>query len=137
MCYNNKVSYHYFDKSISFLFSKNLSSLFIKGKNGIIRIHLPSYYFYSKDKSGKTLKFLFLKKFYYRSFFKHLSTYITKVSFCYFLKLRLRGLGFRIRSISKNLCFFYFNYINNFYFHVPYNIIIKPYKKRLFLFSND
>lgn len=128
-----KKNKYIFDSSIDFYYSFKLSCLFIKGNNGFVKIFMPSYYFYKLDESS--FSFLFLNNFYFKSFLSHLSTFSKRLSFFYFLKLKIRGLGFRIRFVSKSLCFFFFNYTNNYYFHVPSDLIVKIYKKRIFLFS--
>ena len=51
------------------------------------------------------------------------------------MKLKLRGLGYRIMNICYNLYSFFFNYTNFIYLHIPSNIYIKSYKKRLILLS--
>ena len=53
------------------------------------------------------------------------------------MKLRLKGLGFRICEISSNLYKFFFNYINFIYFHVPFGVLVKARRKRILLISND
>lgn len=121
------------DNSLDFYFSERLSCIFIKGQNGLIKVLLPSFYFFKKNNNNFSL--LFDNNFFFSSVLSHINTYSKTLCFCYFLKLRLRGLGFRIRSITKSLCFFFFNYTNNFYFHVPKDILVKVYKKRIFLFS--
>ena len=40
----------------------------------------------------------------------------------YYSKLRLKGLGFRIRQFGSCLFRFFFTYVNFFYLHIPFGI---------------
>src|SRR5947209_6726076 len=75
---------------------------------------LPSYYFYSLK--NNYIKLLFLKKFFYISFVKHFFMLLKKISYIFSVRLRVKGLGYRIRKISNYLYYFFFNYTNMFYF---------------------
>jgi ribosomal protein L6P/L9E len=136
MLLHYKKREYFLDKSIDVLFSSKLSCLFFKGKNGYVKILLPSYYFYTSN-NGNNFSLLFLNNYFYTSVLANISVFTKKLNFFYFLKLRLRGLGFRIRMVSSKLCYFRFAYINKFYFHIPKEILVKAYKKRIFLFSYD
>ena len=53
------------------------------------------------------------------------------------MRIKIKGLGYRIRKVTQELYYFFFNYTNMFYFNIPNNILIKWYKKRIILLSND
>jgi len=57
------------------------------------------------------------------------------VYFIYFVKIKIRGLGYRLRSICDTCHYFFFNYTNYFFFFSPSSIVIKTYKKRMLLLS--
>jgi len=124
-----------FTKNINFLYSKKLACFFIFNSLGIYMLYLPSYYFYIL--LNKNIIFLFLKFFFYQSFLKHLFVISNKLTIFYFFKIRIKGLGFRIRSISDILYYFFFNYTNFFYFYPPESLLIRVYKKRMLLISFD
>lgn len=46
LLYYKKREY-FLDRSIDILFSPKLSCTFLKGKNGYVKVLLPSYYFHS------------------------------------------------------------------------------------------
>jgi len=53
----------------------------------------------------------------------------------YFFKLRIKGLGYRLRTIADNFHYIFFNYTNYYYIYIPANLLIKIYKKRLIIIS--
>jgi len=123
------------NKNIEINFNSNRSIINIKGLYGIFIYKMPSYYFYKLY--NNTIKFIFINKFIYISFIKHFIMLYKKLSFLYSVRLRVKGLGYRIRKITNNLYYFFFNYTNMYYFYLPKNILLKWYKKRLLLISNN
>jgi hypothetical protein len=123
------------NKNIEINFNSNRSIINIKGLYGIFIYKMPSYYFYKLY--NNTIKFIFINKFIYISFIKHFIMLYKKLSFLYSVRLRVKGLGYRIRKITNNLYYFFFNYNNMYYFYLPKNILLKWYKKRLLLISNN
>lgn len=100
---------------------------------GIFLLRLPTYYFYIQNSSK--ISIVFLKNFFFKSFFKHLISFCNRLVILYFLKIKIKGLGFRLRSISDVLYYFFFNYTNFFYFYPPKLLLIRVYKKRMLLLS--
>lgn len=49
----------------------------------------------------------------------------------------MKGLGYRVRRLSKYLYRFYFTKTNYIYLHLPQNIYIYLRKRRMFLVSRD
>jgi hypothetical protein len=111
------------NKNIEINFSSNKSIINVKGLYGIFIYKMPSYYFYKIY--NNTIKFIFINKFIYTSFIKHFITLYKKLSFLYSVRLRVKGLGYRIRKITNNLYYFFFNFTNMYYFYLPKNILLK------------
>lgn len=122
-------------KNLNIFLSKKNSVIYIKGNYGIICLKLPSMYFFFNNNKIKSL--IFLKKNLFKSFLTLFFLSYKKLFLLYFIRLKIKGLGYKIRKITKNLYYFFFNYTNMYYFNIPNNIIIKWYKKRLILISND
>lgn len=53
----------------------------------------------------------------------------------FFIKIKIRGLGYRIREIMDGYYYFFFNYTNYYYLYSPDNLFISMYKKRLLMIS--
>jgi hypothetical protein len=112
---------------------KTFSIIFLKGLNGLSMIKLPSSYFLKNDK--KKIFIIFIKKFFFVSFISFLKNNLKILYNYFFFRLKLRGLGFRIRKISSNLYKFFFTSTNFFYLHLPLQIIIKLKRKKLLFIS--
>ena len=96
-------------------------------------IKIPSLFFYKKEK--KNINFLFINFFFFLSFIKLISTFYNKLFKFFFFILKLKGLGFRIRQLSKYLIKIFFNRSNYYYMHISNNIIFKYRTRRLFFFG--
>ena len=116
-------------------FSYKKSLLFFKGALGVATIKLPSYFFF-KNGFG-VISLLFLNNFFFTSFFSQFLLNYKKMFLFNFVKLRIKGLGYRIKKICSSLFRFFFGSTNFFYFHVPSNVLVKFKKRRLILVSND
>jgi hypothetical protein len=110
-------------KNIKLFFSNKQSLLYIKGLYSYIMIKLPNYYYYLIN--NNKINILYNNKNKFSLFIKNINLLYNKLIFLYSVRLRLRGLGFKIRKISKNLYYFFFNYINIYYFYIPKNLLIK------------
>jgi hypothetical protein len=110
------------NNKFKFFFYKN-SFLFLLGFFGIIVLNLSSFYFF-KFKNNY-LYLLFLNKFFYLSFIKHFKNNYNYLFNIFSIRLKIKGLGYRIRKITKNLYYFFFNYTNMYYLNLPNNILIK------------
>jgi len=116
-------------------FSSQNSLLYLKGILGILIIKLPSYYFFLFE-SG-LLSFLFLSRFFFISVSRHITYLYRRLFFFNYVKLKIKGLGYRIRKLGKQLYCFFFGHTNLFYFHVPKVIMVKARKRKLLMLSND
>lgn len=123
-------------KNMELFYSEKLSCFLIRSFSGVFLLRLPSFYMH-KILEKNSIIFLFLRKFFFKSFISHLFTLTNKLSVSYFVKLRIRGLGFRMRSISDVLYYFFFNYTNYYYLFSPKTLLIRVYKKRMLLISYD
>ncbi len=122
-------------KNININFNLSKSCIFIKGSYGLVYYKLSNLYFYKLI--NNKLIFIFLNIKCFLNFVKHFNSLYKNVIYIYSIRLKMKGLGYRIRKISKNLYYFFFNYTNMYYFHIPFNILLKWYKKKvIFLGSN-
>ena len=96
---------------------------------------LPKYFLFKNNKNKQEL--ILINKQFYNNIIMNFFLLYNRLIYIYIVRLKLKGLGFRIRKISNNLYYFFFNYTNMYYFNIPNNILIKWYKKRLILLSND
>ena len=95
----------------------------MKSYYGVFLYKVTSYYFIKKNKD--LYKILFINKNLYKSFIKHFFSIYKKLSNIFSIKLKFKGLGYRIRKISNKLYYFFFNYTNMFYIFIPQKILIK------------
>ncbi len=122
--------YRYYGKiihltnDIKISYSKKNSCLYIYNGKGIFLL-------FSKSQ----LSFLFLNNFFFNSFKKQVILLSMRLKLFFFFKLRIRGLGFRVRNISNVIYYFFFNYTNFFYLYPPQLLLIRIYKKRILLLS--
>ena len=57
------------------------------------------------------------------------------VFFFFFSKYKLKGLGYRVKHITKNLIRFFIGTTNFYYIHMPFSIFVRAKRRRLFLIS--
>lgn len=55
----------------------------------------------------------------------------------YYYKLRLKGLGFRIRQFGSSLFRFFFTSVNYFYLHIPFEVCLKHKGRVLYFISTS
>jgi len=124
------------DKNFNIFFFSNRSLFVIKGLFGIFFIKMPSIYYY-KCSCANMLSLVFFSLFSFNFFFKHFVNNLIKLSKLFFFRIRIKGLGYRIKKISNNLYRFFFTSTNFFYFHIPFNVLIKYKMRRMLFISND
>lgn len=98
-------------------------------------LNLPSIYYYKFD--GKRLILRFISRFYFKSFLSHLKVLYHKLFRIHFLKYKLRGLGYRIKSITENLIRIFIGTTNFFYIHIPLTVFVKVKRRRIILYSSS
>lgn len=127
-----------FTKNLQFYFNPFLNILY-----WFLKFNTNFYYIYSQIIENNFIKFitenyfslLFLKSNFYYNFFRKFIVNLKSNLILYFIKLKLRGLGFRAIKIGKNILRFYFIMVNFFYIHIPKEIILKIKKRKLFFLS--
>src|SRR6185295_12088872 len=124
-------NYQFFN-SFNYFVNLNKNQIYISSKYCYFIFKIQSLFFYKIKK--KLIKFLFINFFFYLSFIKLLSTYYNKLFTFYFFILKLKGLCFRIRQLSKFLLKIFFNRSNYYYMHISNSIIFKYRTRRLFFF---
>lgn len=93
--------------NVKLSYSKKISCLFLSNNiTSFSTILLPSFYFFKK--ASNYLAFLFLDKVIFSSFLTNIRLAIN--ARLYFIKIRVRGLGYRYRSLCYNVHYFFFNY---------------------------
>ena len=102
-------------------------------KNRVLKLTMPSHYFFRLGKN----EFIFTKKGKFKKVLTHLVGCLVNYHKYYYVKLKLKGLGYKIEKITKNFYKFFFAYNHYFYFHVPQDILIKSRKRTLIMFSNN
>ncbi len=123
----------FLNSGINFYFNRFLNCFFLS--DGLINFYffLPSFYFFfSKFDS---FSFFFSNKFFFKSFISHFKTLYVSFCFYFFSKYKLRGLGYRVKHITKNLIRFFIGTTNFYYVHIPFSIFVKAKRRRLFLIS--
>lgn len=128
------VNYSFFfskDFSIFFMFKMNF--IILKKKTRYFFLKIPYIYFYKISERIKS--FYFYNYFTYISFFKHIVHLYNKLFSFYYLRLKLKGLGYRIVHISIFLVKLFFNRSNFFYMHIPRTILFRYKMRRLFFLS--
>jgi hypothetical protein len=117
------LNYNYLIYSdLNFIFFQYLNILLIKLKSGILKIFFPKYFFFILKKNS--LNFIFINKFYFSSIITQLFNYIKTCSKFYFFRIKLKGLGYRIKKINKNIYRFFMAYNHFFYLYTPINVYI-------------
>jgi len=117
------------------VFNKNSNIVYIFSKVSILKIFLPSVYFHKIV--SKKLSLVYLNKFFFVSIFRHIINYCSLYTRLFFFRLRLRGLGYKLKRYASKLYRFFFAYNHYFYFHVPADIVVKNRKRTLLVFSNN
>ena len=116
------------------IFLLNYNYLLIKGKFGKILINLYLYGFINKNNLNK-LNFLFVNKLIYSNFLKYFFKLYNFILKLYFFRLRLKGLGYRMFRINKNMLKFFFAKNHYYYFYIPFYIYVKIRRRNFFIIS--
>jgi len=104
-------------------FNKNFNYLLIQSKLYILKISLPNLYFIKINKNNN-IYLCFINKYYYSTVFKQLFFYLKFLFKIFFFRIKLKGLGYRIKKINKRVYRFFLAYNHYFYFYAPLNIFI-------------
>lgn len=129
--YKYNINLYKFNKNFNYYISLTYNIIIIVMGFRFYLFKLPSIFFFKKKNNN--YKLLFLKKFNYITFLKHLFNFYNRFFCFYYFNLKLKGLGYRIFQVSKNLIKFFFNRSNFFYLHIPSCVLLK-YRTRKFFF---
>jgi hypothetical protein len=130
------LNYYKFSKLFSYYISLDNNMILIIVNFRFFIFKIPSTYFYKLDDLDKKLRFIFLKKKFYIGFLKHMFNFYSKFFIFYYFNLKLKGLGFRIMNVTRNLIKIFFNRNNFFYMHIPLCILLKNRTRKLFFISS-
>lgn len=130
------LNYYKFSKLFSYYISLDNNMILIIVNFRFFIFKIPSIYFYKLDDLDKKLRFIFLKKKFYIGFLKHMFNFYSKFFIFYYFNLKLKGLGFRIMNVTRNLIKIFFNRNNFFYMHIPLCILLKNRTRKLFFISS-
>ena len=122
-------------KNFNYIFNLLFNIIIIYHNNRFFILKLPSI-FYLKEKNN-SFNFLFLNKFYYVTFLKHLFNFYNRLFCFYYFNLKLKGLGYRIFNVSKYLLKIFLNRSNFFYLHISSCILLKYRTRRFFFLSTN
>ena len=112
----------------------NYDNLIIRGKFGKVFINLNLYGFIKIENMLK-FSFLFINKNLYSNFLKYFFKLYSFVLKLYFFRLRLKGLGYRMFKINKNLLKFFFAKNHYYYFNIPQYSYVKIRRRNFFIIS--
>ena len=121
--------------AFSFFFFSSKSLFFVRGFFGFFVFRLSSFFFFSKHLNN--ISFFFFTKYFFRSFLSHFFSVYNRLYSLFFFRLKLRGLGYRIKRLANNLFRFFIGTTNFFFFHVPLNVLVKARRRRIFFLSSD
>ena len=112
----------------------NRNVLGVVARYGYFHIQLPHYFFYTNTNSQFTLAFTHRAS--YATLLSIIKYKIKHATLVYMARLRIRGLGYRIRKFSLHLYRFYFTKTNFIYVHVPAHIILRLRKRRIIILAS-
>lgn len=134
--YGRKFIYqlnYFLSLNFQFLLKNNIFCLNL-GNKYFYFFYLPSFFFLKKKKS--LLKFIFLKKKYYFSFLKNFFVNYLYCKNIYFFRLKLKGLGFFVKRLSKSFLCFFMALNHYFYLNIANFVYLKKKKKHFMFISN-
>ena len=121
-------------KNLKIFFFKKKFLFIIIGINGFFILKMPKIFFY-KLIDINWFSLIFINYYHYQSFLKLFNVFYNRLYSYYTFRLRLKGKGYRMKKICKNLYRFYFIKVNYIYLHVPSAVLVKLKKNRIFFLS--
>lgn len=120
-----------FNKFVEFYFDFFSNYFFAKFLKSILFFKMPRFFFYFRN------TFFFYKKTNLTSFLSNL-TYTVSIFFSFFfVRFKMRGLGYRVKHITKNIIRFFIGTTNFYYFVCPNSLYIRARRRKLLLVSNE
>jgi len=139
MPYQNIMNYflnsYKFSTQFNYFLDLSYSTITVFLNTRYFVFKLPFLFFYKKNKESSN--FIFLSRFHYITFIRHLFNFYDKLSNFYYFNLKLKGLGYRVFRISKFLIKIFLNRSNFFYMHISSKILLKYRTRRFFFISTD
>jgi hypothetical protein len=130
----NKYTY-LFNQNFKYYVNTACNVIWINLNFKYFLLKIPSFFYIKKE--NKNLKYLFLNKFHYITFLKHLFNYYNSFFCYYYYTLKLKGLGYRIFRVSQKLIKIFLNRSNFFYLHIPSSILLKYRTRKFFFLSTN
>jgi len=117
------IIYNYIIRlDLKLLYKKELNILFIKEKYGVLFLYLPKFFFINENINN--LKLSFLSRLNFMNVLKQFLFLCNYYLVLFFFRIKLKGLGYRIKKITKKIYRFFLAYNHYFYFFVPKNVFI-------------
>src|ERR1700761_3527679 len=129
----SKIISYYFNKDCNIYIFIKQRYIILKKKSRFFFLKLPYIFFYKL--TNTYFKIFLINYFHYISYLKHILQFYNKLSSFYYLRLKLKGLGYRIIHVSTYLIKIFFNRSNFFYIHIPKTILFRYKIRRLFFLS--
>ena len=121
--------------NFNYFLNLSYSTIMINLNSRYFVLKLPFLYFYKQN--SEYSNFIFLSRFHYVTFLRHLFNFYEKLSSFYYFNLKLKGLGYRVFVISKFLIKIFLNRSNFFYMHISSKVLLKYRTRRFFFISTD
>lgn len=113
----------------------NSNKIVLIAKYGGVQIKLPHWFFFINKPAYISL--LFKTKYHFLSVLKHITYLLRYINKIFIVKLKLKGLGYRIKKYCIHLYRFYFTKTNYIYLHVPKYMIVRSRKRRMIIVSSN
>lgn len=113
------------------------SNLWLGSSSTLLRFPQPQGSVWYSSSSPTAHHWLFRYPSEAKTFAHRLKAYSLWFSRIFFLKFRMRGLGYRFRRITSSLFRFYFTKTNYIYFHCPSSIYLFSRKRKIILLSSN
>lgn len=110
-------------------------SLWLFQNSRVLRFPLPVANVWFSQTNSTIFRWLFREAACAKAFFRRILSYSVWLQRLFFLKFRLRGLGYRFKRITPFLSRFYFTRTNYIYFHHPQDLFLVSRKRKVILLS--
>lgn len=121
-----------FNNFVNFYFDFFSNYFFVKFLNNVLFFKMPRFFFFKKPHI-----FFFLKKSNLTSFLAYLKASVSFFFSFFFVRFKMRGLGYRVKHITKNIVRFFIGTTNFYYFICPNFLYVRARRRKLLLVSNE
>jgi hypothetical protein len=84
-------------------------------------------------KNNEENSFLFLNKSDFIMFLRNFFSFYNKICKIFYFRIVIRGLGYKIRKITKRFFLFFFAVKHYFYFYLPNDVFLKSRGRRFYV----